>query len=173
MKYKLTSKKIASLGVLSALGLIMFMVESLFPPLFIPGAKMGLSNIFSLLTLILMSPLDAVIVVVVRTVIGSFFFGSMSTLIYSLSAGLVSVLVSSLLYKLLFPKITLIAISAVAAVVHNLTQNLIFCLVTNTPQMFVYMPYLAVLGVIAGVLVGIAVKLIVRYLPTDILLKFE
>ena len=48
-----SARRIATLAVLTAMGLIMFMVESLFPPLFLPGAKMGLSNIFSLLTLFL------------------------------------------------------------------------------------------------------------------------
>lgn len=173
MKGRFTSKRIASLAILSALGLIMFMVESLFPPLFIPGAKMGLSNIFSLLTLVVMSPFDAIIVVFVRTIVGSFFVGSMSTLIYSLTAGMVSVLISSLLYKFVFPNITLIALSAVSAVFHNLTQNIVFCLVTSTPQMFVYMPYLALLGVMAGIFVGIVVKLIIKFLPNDILMKFN
>lgn len=173
MKGRFTSKRIASLAILSALGLIMFMVESLFPPLFIPGAKMGLSNIFSLLTLVVMSPFDAIIVVFVRTIVGSFFVGSMSTLIYSLTAGMVSVLISSLLYKFVFPNITLIALSAVSAVFHNLTQNIVFCLVTNTPQVFVYMPYLALLGVMAGIFVGIVVKLIIKFLPNDILMKFN
>ena len=71
------AKRIATLSVLCAMGLIMFMVESLFPPLFLPGAKMGLSNIFSLLTLYLLGPVDALIVVVGRTVLGSMFGGGM------------------------------------------------------------------------------------------------
>lgn len=141
------------------------MVESLFPPLFIPGAKMGLSNIFSLLALVVSGPVDAVIVVIVRTVIGSMFTGNLSTLLYSLSAGLVSILVSTLLFYAFSPRITVVSVSVVAAVVHNLTQNVVFCLLSDTPEMFVYMPWLALVGVIAGLIVGMAVYLIVKFIP--------
>ena len=159
-----TSKRIATLSVLTALGLLAFLIESLFPPLFLPGAKMGISNVFSLLTLILLGPADAVILVVVRTLLGSVFGGNVSSLIYSLSAGLVSIFVSILLIKWM-PRISLIAVSVMAAVMHNLTQNVVFCLVSNTPQMYLYLPYLAVLGVVAGLVVGFAVFFLVKYLP--------
>ena len=49
---KLTAKTITTTAVFAALSLIAFMIESLFPPLFVPGAKMGLGNIFSMLALI-------------------------------------------------------------------------------------------------------------------------
>lgn len=161
-----SAKRIATLAVLIAMGSIMFMVESLFPPLFLPGAKMGLSNIFSLLALFLLGPTDAVILVVVRTVLGSMFVGNMSTLMYSLSAGLVSVIVSAVLVEFAYPKVSIVAISIVSAVLHNLTQNVVFCLVSNTPQMFSYMPWLALLGVLAGVIVGVAVWFILKMIPT-------
>lgn len=161
-----SAKRVATLAVLCAMGLIMFMVESLFPPLFLPGAKMGLSNIFSLLTLFLLGPIDAFILVVVRVVLGSMFTGNMSTLMYSLTAGVVSVVVSSILVEFAYPKVSIIAISIVSAVLHNLTQNVVFCLVSDTPQMFSYMPWLALLGVLAGVIVGAAVWFMLRMIPT-------
>lgn len=161
-----SAKRIATLAVLTAMGLIMFMVESLFPPLILPGAKMGLSNIFSLLALFLLGPTEAFILVVVRVVLGSMFTGNMSTLMYSLSAGLVSVMVSAVLVQFAYPKVSIVAISIVAAVMHNVTQNVVFCLVSNTPEMFSYMPWLALLGILAGVIVGFAVWFILRMIPT-------
>lgn len=161
-----SAKRIATLAVLTAMGLIMFMVESLFPPLILPGAKMGLSNIFSLLALFLLGPTEAFILVVVRVVLGSMFTGNMSTLMYSLSAGLVSVMVSAALVQFAYPKVSIVAISIVAAVMHNVTQNVVFCLVSNTPEMFSYMPWLALLGILAGVIVGFAVWFILRMIPT-------
>ena len=163
-----TARRVATLSVLTAMGLIMFMVESLFPPLFLPGAKMGLSNIFSLLTVIVLGPTEAIILVVVRTVLGSIFTGNISTLMYSLTAGLVSVVVSIILVEFIYPKVSIVAISVVAAVMHNLTQNIVFCLVSNTPEMFSYMPWLALLGVVAGIIVGFAVWFILRAVPTRV-----
>lgn len=160
-----SARRIATLSVLTAMGLIMFMIESLFPPLFLPGAKMGLSNIFSLLALFILGPAEAIILVVVRTVLGSIFMGNMSTLLYSFTAGLVSVVISSLLVTFVYPRVSVIAVSVVAAVMHNLAQNLVFCLVSDTPEMFGYMPYLALLGVVAGLIVGFAVWFILRTVP--------
>ena len=161
-----SAKRIATLAVLTAMGLIMFMVESLFPPLFLPGAKMGLSNIFSLLTLFLFGPTEAFILVIVRTVLGSLIVGNMSTLMYSLTAGVVSVIISAALVQLAYPKVSIVAVSVVSAIMHNLTQNVVFCLVSRTPQMFSYMPWMALLGVLAGVIVGVAVWFILKMIPT-------
>lgn len=161
-----SAKRVATLAVLTAMGLIMFMVESLFPPLFLPGAKMGLSNIFSMLTLFLLGPTEAFVLVIIRTVVGSMFTGNMSTLMYSLTAGIVSVVVSSVLVQFAYPRVSIVAISVVSAIMHNVTQNVVFCLVSNTPEMFSYMPWLALLGILAGVIVGFAVWFILKAIPT-------
>lgn len=165
-----SARRIAVLSVLTAMGLIMFMVESLFPPLFLPGAKMGLSNIFSLLTLFVLGPTEAFILVVVRTTLGSVFTGNISTLMYSMTAGLVSVAVSAVLVEFAYPRTSIVAISVVAAVMHNVAQNVVFCLVSNTPEMFAYMPWLALIGVVAGIIVGFAVWFILRAVPAKVFL---
>ena len=163
------AKRIAVLALLTGQALLMFMVEGLFPPLFLPGAKMGLSNIFTLLALAVLGPGQALALVVVRTVLGSCFAGSLSTLMYSLPAGVVSVLASALLLRLFWGRVSLTAVSITAAVLHNLTQNLMFCLITQTPQMYAYMPYLALIGVLAGFITGRVVHLVIRRLPTRLL----
>ena len=163
-----SARRVATLSVLTAMGLITFMIESLFPPLFLPGAKMGISNVFSLLTLIVLGPTEAFILVIVRTTLGSIFTGNMSTLMYSMTAGIVSVAVSTVLVEFVYPKVSIVAISVVAAVMHNLTQNLVFCLISDTPEMFAYMPWLALIGIVAGIIVGFAVWFILRAVPTKV-----
>ncbi len=164
------AKKIAVLAMMTGFGLIMFMVESLFPPMFFPGAKMGLSNIFSLLTLVLYGLPEALIVVIARTVLGSLFAGNASLLLYSLTAGVASVIVSRLL-MFAFPKVSLLAVSVVSAVVHNTVQLLVYCALTQTTLIFSYLPYLALLGVLAGVIVGLAVIFTVKGVPLGVFAK--
>ena len=89
VKNRATARRIAADALFSALGLITFLIENLFPPLFIPGAKMGLSNIFSLSALVLYGPVDAFAVIVVRTVLGSLFAGNVAALMYSFTGGVV------------------------------------------------------------------------------------
>ena len=83
MKNNLTYK-ITLTAVLSAFATIAFILESLFPPLFIPGARMGLSNVFILLTVYLVGGRYAIAALVVKTIIGSLFSGNVVYLIIHL-----------------------------------------------------------------------------------------
>lgn len=159
------AKKIAVLGVLTALSLITFIIENQFPPMFIPGAKMGLSNIFSFAALIIFSPWEAFAVIAVRTLLGAVFAGNFSALLYSFSGGVVSMAVSSILLYLAHPKISVMAVSVAGAVAHNITQNAVFCLLSGTALAFSYLPYLILLGVLSGAIVGGVVILVFKKTP--------
>ena len=47
----MTSKKITKIALLSCLALIFGYIESLLPPLFLPGIKLGISNMVLLFAL--------------------------------------------------------------------------------------------------------------------------
>ena len=160
-----TAKKIAATALLAALSLVMFIVENQFPPLFIPGAKMGLANIFSLAALILYGPVEAFAVVAVRTVLGSLFAGNISMLLYSLTGGVAAMAVSAVLVYIVYPRVSLMAVSIAAAVVHNIVQNLVYAAITETALMLAYMPYLALIGVLSGAIVGAVVLIIFKKVP--------
>lgn len=165
------ARRIAILSILIAMSLITFMLENLLPPLFIPGAKIGLSNIFSLLALFMFSPKDAILMVVIRTILSSLICGSMSMLIYSLTAGVISIVIAALLATYLFPKISLICISITSAVIHNIVQTLIFCLVIQNIHFIAYMPYLSIIGVLSGFIVGVVAQLIINKMPEALFCK--
>ncbi len=169
--YKITPKRVAFLGILVACALLTFMLESLLPPLFVPGAKIGLANIFTLLALILLSPAEALLLVVVRTTLGCLILGNPFAIVYSLTAGLGSLVASILLVKLL-PKISIMAISIVGAVIHNLIQNIIFCLINQTYNLFALMPYLALIGVLAGAVVGVCVYMLIHKIPYSFFARY-
>lgn len=168
MSGKFSAKKIAVVAVLTALSLITFLIENLFPPLFTPGAKLGLANVFSFIALILYTPLEAFIIVGVRTLLGALFAGNVSAVMYSFTGGMVSMAASSLLLYCL-PALSVTCVSVVAACLHNLTQNAVFVLVTGTPLAFSYAPYLVILGVISGAFIGVAVSMLIKKLPDSAL----
>lgn len=165
------AKKIAVVAMLTALSLITFLIEGLFPPMFIPGAKMGLSNIFSFAALIMYSPVEAFIVVAVRTGLGAVFAGNVSALLYSFTGGMVSMAVSSLLIYLVYPKISVLSVSVAAAVAHNITQNIVFVFLAESVLMFSLMPYLVLLGILSGAIVGGVIMLIFRGVPKSVFEK--
>ena len=160
-----SAAKLAALGILTALSLGVFMLESLLPQTLIPGARPGLSNVFSLLALIMYSPVEAVIVVAVRTLLGAVFAGNVSALMYSFTGGIVAIIVSSLFIYLVYPKVSLISVSVASAVAHNLTQNAVYALIARTPLMFAYAPYLVLAGVISGTIVGALITLLIKGVP--------
>ena len=168
---KFSAKRVATLGVLIALSLISFTLENLLPPLFLPGAKIGLSNIFTLLTLFMFGYIDAMLLVVIRTVLGSLIVGGMASLIYSLTAGVVSLLVAIILIQFVYPRISLISISITSAIVHNIVQVLVFCLIVNNTYMIAYLPYFALIGILSGCVVGLLVYLVIHKVPTSFFTK--
>lgn len=164
-------KKVALLGLLTALSVISFLIENLFPPILIPGAKLGLGNIFVMLCLIYLGLPSGIILVVSKCLISAI-FGGFSALLYSLPAGLFSLFLGYILLKF-SKKISIVAISAVLGTAHNLVQNVVFCFVVNSVKVLLYAPYLAFLGVICGVFTGLVTYLLLNKFSTLIINKFE
>ena len=160
-------RRIAMLGILTGLGLVAFLLESLIPIPYLPGAKLGFSNIFSMLALVLYGLPDALVVVLVRTFLGSLFAGNLSMLLYSLTAGVASALFTRLLLYAL-PRVSFLAVSVAGAIVHNIVQLFVYCGLTGTMLLFVYAPYLCLMGAAAGAIVGLIVIWTLRALPKKI-----
>lgn len=160
---KLSSKKIALLGLLTALSLISYLLESLLPPLFIPGAKIGISNVFTLLSICLISPSCGIVLIVARTVLSSIIVGSMSSFMYSFVAGLIATVAMAVSYKFFVGKISLLSISILGATVHNASQCLVYFLTTGSKYVLFYMPYLILIGIFSGIIVGILTTVICKY----------
>ena len=165
---KNAAKKIATLAIFTALSLIAFIIENQFPPLFIPGAKMGLANIFSFAALIMYSPVEAFIIVAIRTGLGAVYAGNVSALLYSFTGGVVSMAISSVLMYTVYPHISVMSVSVIAAVAHNITQNIVFVIISGTTLTFGYMPYLVLIGVLSGAIVGGVIMLIFKKVPQSV-----
>lgn len=165
------SRRIAVVAMLTALSLITFLIENLFPPLIIPGAKLGLANAFSFTALVAFGPIDAFAVVVVRTLLGAIFAGNISAVMYSFTGGIAAMAVSSVLLYVIHPRISLVAVSVASACIHNLTQNAVFVLVSATPLAFSYAPYLLLIGAISGALIGAVITLLFKRVPQSVFVR--
>ena len=67
------TKRIALLGLLTAIALTIFMIEAQIPAVVpIPGVKLGLSNIVTVFAVFTLGPWDGVAVLAVKTLIGLF-----------------------------------------------------------------------------------------------------
>ena len=163
-------KRIALCGLLSALALLSFMLENLFPPIFIVGGRIGISNVFILLAGILSGFWDGLSVIAVKTVLGSVFSGNVSAILYSLPAGVIAYIAEiSLIYYA--RRVSVIAASTLGGAINAAVQNAVFCIITATPEYFYYLPYLVLIGAAGGAVVGTAVFLTVKFLPDGYLYK--
>ena len=157
-----TIRRITSIGILTAIALTIFVLESQIPPLVaIPGIKLGLANIVTLFALVFLSPTDAFIILILRVTMGSVFSGQIMTLAYSLTGGLLCLLTEMILLKYL-PLKNLWAASIIGAIIHNTAQVAVAALITQTPGIFWYMPYLIIATIITGAFIGLAVQFTIR-----------
>ncbi len=159
--------KLALAGLFACLATITFTLESLFPPIIIPGARMGLSNVFILLSALTLGSGYGFTVLIIKTILGSLFSGNISALTYSLPCGLISLTVQLLLFYNV-KKVSLLAVSVLGAVINIILQNFVFCLISKTLEYLLYSPYLAVIGVISGFIVGLCVYAVIRKLPESL-----
>lgn len=68
--------------MLAAASLITFLIENLFPPLFIPGAKLGLGNVFVMFALYAFGVGPAFVVLLVKCILGNLIVGNLSSMIF-------------------------------------------------------------------------------------------
>lgn len=158
------TKKLALMALLTAIALTIFVVENQLPaPVPIPGVKLGLANIITLVTMLLLGKKEAGAVLLVRVLMGAMFAGSPSTMLFSAAGGALAWLVMCLTVGL-FEEKQLWIVSALAGLAHNAGQLLTCALVVKTPGVFAYAPILAVSGVITGVFTGLAAMYLIRAL---------
>lgn len=164
-------RKISVIAVLIAMGMILFLVESLLPPLPF-NAKIGLANIVTLLAIIMLGYVEAGIVVTVRCLLSGLFSGRVISFVYSLGGGLMSFFVMSLLYQFMFTKISIIGISVVGAFVHVFTQITICILLIDQVNVITLLPYMMLISMTAGAVVGTIVHYIVKLTPAKTLTAY-
>lgn len=156
------SKRILLCSLLLAIALVLHFVESLLPPLImIPGMKIGLANIITLIAFIFMSKKEALLITLLRIITGNIMGGSPSSLLYSVSGGITAFLVLLLLFPL-FPKNVWI-LSITAAVFHNIAQVFVAYLITGTIHVFLFLFPLTALAILSGAFTGITASYIAKH----------
>ncbi|MFW5669345.1 MAG: Gx transporter family protein [Acetivibrio ethanolgignens] len=147
------AKKVAVSGVLIALAFIFSYVEVLIPfQLGIPGVKLGLANIVSLVALYLLDEKMAATITVVRVILTGFTFGSLYSMLYSMAGALLSL--AFMIGAKRWNKFTMIGVSVLGGVMHNAGQLIMAAVVLKTVPFFYYTPVLILSGIVTGIMMG-------------------
>jgi heptaprenyl diphosphate synthase len=162
------TKRIAFCGLLAALSLGIYALESALPPLFfIPGIKPGLSNIITLYTLKRFGKKEAGIVLLVRILLSGLLFGNAISLVYSLAGGFSALCIECLTDRLLNRKFICLT-GAFGGLFHNAGQMVSAVIIMKTTAVLAYTPYLAIAGILTGLFTGLVSHFLLKIkIPED------
>ena len=151
------NKKLIYLSLLSAIGIVVGLFESMIPlAVAIPGARLGLSNIVVLVTIVSIGYKEGFFVAIFKTILLGLVTGSISSLFFSMGGAILSSVSMILAHKFLKKHLSLIGISEIGSFFHNLGQVLVAPLIMKTTAIFAYLPILVILGIFTGFFVGLS-----------------
>ena len=158
-----TSRLTALYGMMIALAVLFSYVEMLIPlNLGIPGVKLGLANLVTIVAFYTIGVKEAVAITLVRIVLVGITFSNLFSMLYSLAGGELSLILMILCRKRDWYGQT--GVSIVGGVGHNVGQLIVAAIVVENTAVFYYFPYLLVAGIIAGMLIGILGGIVVNRL---------
>lgn len=167
-------KKMVFLSILVAIGLALSVVESAIPlPIMIPGARLGLSNMVVLVTLVIFGLKEGILVAILKSIVLMLVTGSVSSFIYSLSGAILSSVSMSFSYKYASNIFSLIGISIIGALFHNFAQVSMASLMMGNIRMYTYLPFLMLISLFTGYFVGLSSIFIIKNLKSNFKILFE
>lgn len=148
-------------AVLVTFAVVIHTVEAALPlPMPVPGVRLGLANIITLLALVFYGLQSGLAVAVLRTFLGSLITGGFLGFGFwlSLAGGISSCLVMVAALTLVRNGwATLLSVSVLGAVTHNLVQLALAAAIVSNPALFTgYFPLMLLLAVPTGIFTGLA-----------------
>lgn len=163
------AKKVSLCAVLIALALALSYTERFIPLQLIvplPGIKLGLANIVTLVALYLFKTKYAYMILVPRCILGAAFGGGITGLLFSLCGGVLALTAMAQARRI--PLFSIYGVSILGAAAHNIGQILASMALMNSVYIGSYLPYLLVVAVFTGLLTGCAGAGVLKVLPKAI-----
>ena len=156
------TRKITLMALLTAIALTIFMIEAQIPPLVpIPGIKLGLANIVTVFAVFALGSREAAMILFARIFLGAIFAGNFSTILYSGAGGLLAILVTIGLRRILTVKQLWVA-GALGAIAHSVGQMATAVAVTATLGLLAYLPVMIICSIITGIFTGLCAQLLLN-----------
>ncbi len=156
MKTEIKTQKIAFLGIMGALALVLGFVEGMLIPdiPFLPvGAKPGLSNVVTMYVVSTAGLSGGIYITLIKSVFALITRGVAASAM-SLCGGLLSTVTVALLIKKRDRLFSFLGIGIAGALMHNFGQLLVACVISGTPALFGYGKYLMIFALITGAVTG-------------------
>lgn len=157
------TQRVALMGLLLALMLVLGFVESRLPVPGLPGVKLGLSNGVLLFALYLLDIPSAILLMVLKILLSGFLFGNPSSMMYAAAGGVLSLAVMALLKRI--GSLDAVPVSMAGGLMHNVGQVALAMIILQTPGLLVYMAVLMAVGMVTGLATGLAARAVIRRFP--------
>lgn len=169
------TKKMVFMSLMISYSLVLHFFESMLPSLhFIaPGAKLGLSNIISLIILYTYGMGTATTVLILRIILSSVFGGGFSSFLYSITGGICAIFAMFFIKSLNLRSVSEIGVSMVGAVFFNIGQILAAAIMIQNLSIFVYLPAMMYVSVGTGALVGFTAKYTIQKLNKKAMIQAD
>lgn len=162
MYTRISTKKIALCGVLTALAMIFSYIESVIPvPIPVPGIKLGVANIAVITILYVLGVKEAIVINLLRIVLTSLLFGNVNSFLFSISGAALSLTIMIIMKKLDF--FSCISVSVCGGVMHNIGQIIAAVFIMGSEAIVFYLPVLIVSGVFTGVVIGVVSGIVAKH----------
>lgn len=153
------AKPVALWGMMGALVIAVSFIEGLFELPFIPGMKIGISNVVTVAAAMLGGVWGMLYIVAVKALFALASRGFTAFLL-SITGGLLSGFVTVLLLKMRKKPFSLVGVSVIGALFHNGGQLLMATLLTGTAALLYYSPVLLGFSLVFGTATGIVLRVL-------------
>ena len=145
------TKDLTIMAILTALAMVLGWVERMIPlelliPL--PGVKLGLANTVTMFSLDWLNLPATMLILTARCLLGGLFSGNMTALAFSLTGGVISMLVMAAAKR--SRHLSVWGVSVLGAAGHNCGQILIAMILMHSGAVLGYLPYLLLIGTACG-----------------------
>lgn len=121
------NRRLVYIALLAAQAVVISLLERAipFPFAFAPGAKLGLANIITCISLYTLSAKDTFMIICIRLVLSTLLGGTISTFMYSAAGAILSFLGMWLVQQLGPKRVSIIGVSVTGGILHNVGQLVI------------------------------------------------
>lgn len=147
-------KKVILISLFVSVALVVSLLEY-YIPIPIPNVRLGLSNVIIINSIILFGFKETFFISFLKAVLLVIILGNPVSFIYNFSAGFTSIVVMYTSNKFCSRFLSLIGISVLGSVSHVMVQILVSMILLNTNTLVNFIPFLGIIGIFTGILVGI------------------
>ncbi len=149
-------RKLTLIGLFIAISLVLHIIEASIPlPFVAPGAKLGLANITTVISLYMFGKKDTLFIMVTRVILGSIYGGGFSGFVYSFTGAMFSYVAMIFIMHIAKDSVSAIGVSATGAFFHSFGQIVVSMFFMGTFRMITYLPALSIASVLSGAFIGL------------------